>query len=1298
MITQINSVAEGWWNWMWPMLWQVSVLIVFIGAIDFLLRRRIWPQVRYALWLLVLVKLILPPTFSLSTSVISQVRMLAGRTVSQLSDTDMPAVLPAVRTSTEITPLATGDSIEPAPDRDGIMSSTAAEPAGRVFSTGVAASVGRVGLDWKVCAMVVWLAGVIILGLWAAVRFRKLRLLHSGKSCEADLPKWFGTLFTDTAKKLGLRKLPGIVLSQNIASPAVFGTFRPVLVLPADTVRHLSQNRAEHILLHELAHIKRGDLKVNSLYMLLQIVYWFNPLLWLLRRRLQHLRELCCDVTVAGILREKTTDYRETILQNAKWLLAGPARSGIGLLGLAEDSNNLLVRLDWLEKKTWKYRGLRIVTACAAIALMTVCVLPMAKAGAKAESSNKSLQAAQLDLDSQSDGRVTNTIRGFVTDKLGRPRGNVFIAPQSASVWKGIRSDTQGRFTLEGVTQEQKNWIAYSQASQAMGLFTIPQDYAEQTLHVILNFNEAEVEGRIVGPEGKGLADRKVEFVIKASRGFTYFIPCYGKTDQYGNYSHSKVPCGSGLSIQARLVDANEAEKRYVTKTVALRDNQIFIPMPRLVVGEGKPEETDDGKILYSGRIVNEEGRPVPGTRVKMYFRVPGQMSIWSRSVMTDEQGRWKRCVPREHSEPTIHLLHPEYIQQSWQRVSSAELLNGTNVMILKRGLPLRGVVRNQQGEPVENALVDTGGGDGTSPYGEVLENCTTPRTLADGSFSVGGLAANSMDIVVSAVGYSPQVVSVDIADGMKPVEVSLKRGTTYTGRVVNIDGKPIEGVKIDVGEWRLGNQRKSIVRITQTDSKGYFKIENLPDVGSIRLGFGKRDSGLQGFRKDIPEDLSAVDQITMYKTPVFVGKVVDDETEAAITNFTLVIGINSTAFGDSTDWSRYRRQEVTSEDGTFNKKWIGYGITYPFEGDCCLKVEAKGYLAGIAPPMRLGEEYEPCVIRMIKADPWKGVVIDPKGAPAVKAQVGWVGPGQSAFIKNGKFDTTGYTIQTEVIVTTDSNGRFELPPSRDKGFIVALHESGYASVASGDFKNASQIRLIPWARIEGTIVSADEAGREFVLSINPVISPDEPEPQLIRWMFDRTSFSGENFSINFVPSIPLNIGQVIESKQYDAAYIDPEPGETYEVKIEGKDRLIAGRMWPSLVGKILPDFKGIKTDFNPGQYKDKMILVCFWDMNQRPSRNCMSQLAGRAEQLREKGVILVAIQASKVDENALDQWFKKYNISFPSGIVRADEKETLFAWGVKSLPWLILTDRNHIVQAEGFVLSELDEKLKANN
>jgi hypothetical protein len=87
-------------------------------------------------------------------------------------------------------------------------------------------------------------------------------------------------------------------------------------------------------------------------------------------------------------------------------------------------------------------------------------------------------------------------------------------------------------------------------------------------------------------------------------------------------------------------------------------------------------------------------------------------------------------------------------------------------------------------------------------------------------------------------------------------------------------------------------------------------------------------------------------------------------------------------------------------------------------------------------------------------------------------------------------------------------------------------------------------------------------------------------------------------------------------------------------------------------------------------------------------------ELAKRAEQLKEKGVIIALVQASKVDETVLNAWVEKYNIGFPLGTVKGDEEKTRFAWGVRALPWLILTDRNHTISAEGFALRELDEKL----
>ena len=69
MMDAINSTAQVWFAWQWGMLWQSAVLIVIVAAVDRATRRWIWPQLRYALWLLVLVKLVLPVSLSSPVSV-----------------------------------------------------------------------------------------------------------------------------------------------------------------------------------------------------------------------------------------------------------------------------------------------------------------------------------------------------------------------------------------------------------------------------------------------------------------------------------------------------------------------------------------------------------------------------------------------------------------------------------------------------------------------------------------------------------------------------------------------------------------------------------------------------------------------------------------------------------------------------------------------------------------------------------------------------------------------------------------------------------------------------------------------------------------------------------------------------------------------------------------------------------------------------------------------------------------------------------------------------------------------------
>ena len=379
MIEMLNNIADKWFSWELAIAWQVAVLIAIIWVIDLLIRKWAWPQVRYALWLLILVKLVLPPTLTSPASFTAAIPSLAQEAVKvQINQPETTPEVIQVAEPVESVAVAASENVNYSVD-------TAVEPIPANILTSPVESVApaAVFLSWKVYAFIVWLAGVAILSAWLILRLSGLRREHIKSGSLFQLTERFGEQLTAVAKKLNLKNVPQVILTNKVCCPAVFGVFRPVLLMPADKLNNLTRQDVEHILLHELAHIKRGDLLIHGIHMMLQIAFWFNPLLWLIRKQLQNLRELCCDATVAKLLKDNTYRYRETLLETARQLLAEPIDPGLGLLGLFENSNWLVERLKWLEKKTWKNRPLRIATICVLVGVMLSCVLPMAKAKAK---------------------------------------------------------------------------------------------------------------------------------------------------------------------------------------------------------------------------------------------------------------------------------------------------------------------------------------------------------------------------------------------------------------------------------------------------------------------------------------------------------------------------------------------------------------------------------------------------------------------------------------------------------------------------------------------------------------------------------------------------------------------------------------------------------------------------------------------------------------------------------------------------------------------------------------------------
>jgi hypothetical protein len=133
----------------------------------------------------------------------------------------------------------------------------------------------------------------------------------------------------------------------------------------------------------------------------------------------------------------------------------------------------------------------------------------------------------------------------------------------------------------------------------------------------------------------------------------------------------------------------------------------------------------------------------------------------------------------------------------------------------------------------------------------------------------------------------------------------------------------------------------------------------------------------------------------------------------------------------------------------------------------------------------------------------------------------------------------------------------------------------------------------------------------------------------------------------------------------------------------------------PSLAGKPLPQLADFKLALPAETLRDKMMLLCFFDLQQRPSRACLSELVKQAKALEEKGEFVIAIQDSKVEPGDLKKYVAENGVPFPVGTIETDEEQTRLNWGLKAQPWLILTDKEHNVQAEGFAPSELNEKLQ---
>jgi len=116
-------------------------------------------------------------------------------------------------------------------------------------------------------------------------------------------------------ERLQLKKL-NVYVSPNVGIPYVTGLRNAYVYLPD---MELSDDMLEMIIMHEYQHFKSRDILIKSIYLLLRIVFWWNPFMYLFQRELDKLLEIRCDTNVTKHMSEKErVHYLDTMLSFAK--------------------------------------------------------------------------------------------------------------------------------------------------------------------------------------------------------------------------------------------------------------------------------------------------------------------------------------------------------------------------------------------------------------------------------------------------------------------------------------------------------------------------------------------------------------------------------------------------------------------------------------------------------------------------------------------------------------------------------------------------------------------------------------------------------------------------------------------------------------------------------------------------------------------------------------------------------------------------------------------------------------------
>ncbi|MCM2996766.1 DUF4309 domain-containing protein [Paenibacillus cellulositrophicus] len=293
----LNPLLNDLFDWMIHTTLLAGMMVVLILLMKRVFGRWLKPEWHYALWLLLILRLIIPAgpesSFSMGNlfSMAGQGNALFGQQAPEPPSSGQ-----------EQPPVKVGDEADLFPG----------ELAGGHESGTSAPAQKDSGPSVRSILMTVWLTGAALLLIRLVIaNTRYARLL--GRHAQAADPGMVQML-EEAKASMDVRRSIGLQISPAVSSPTLFGVMLPRMIMPPG-IAELDEAQQKHIFLHELAHVKRWDILLNWVAQILLAFHWYNPLLWYGFYRMREDQELSADaLALRRMDPNQIAQYGHTIL------------------------------------------------------------------------------------------------------------------------------------------------------------------------------------------------------------------------------------------------------------------------------------------------------------------------------------------------------------------------------------------------------------------------------------------------------------------------------------------------------------------------------------------------------------------------------------------------------------------------------------------------------------------------------------------------------------------------------------------------------------------------------------------------------------------------------------------------------------------------------------------------------------------------------------------------------------------------------------------------------------------------